>query len=82
MNDVDRENERRRAIFDSGRAAKRNGRGQGANPHFDGLDSQIWRNGWNWEDDYPHGSSPVRFVVSILAILAALGFLLFILFAL
>lgn len=68
----DIENERRRGIFDAGRAAKRDGYGYGINPHFDGLDHQIWHNGWMWEEDYPRGSSLRAFALSVLAILSGL----------
>ena len=69
---VDIENAKRRAVFDAGRTAKRRGLGPGKNPHWDGLYRQIWYNGWLWEEEYPQGSNPIAFIVSILAILAGL----------
>jgi hypothetical protein len=46
MDDIDKENERRRSIFDSGRDANGRGLGFGANPHHSPLEWEIWNNGW------------------------------------
>jgi hypothetical protein len=51
MNADDIENARRLAIFDAGREAKRRGFGPGKNPHWNGLEREIWNNGWNWEPE-------------------------------
>lgn len=46
MNEVARENARRLTIFDAGRAANGQGRSYHANPYHNGLDWEIWSNGW------------------------------------
>jgi hypothetical protein len=74
MKNLDKENERRRSIFDAGREAKRKSFGPGKNPYWSPLEREIWNNGWLWEpESYRRGLVLSGAVVTAVLLILALA---------